>query len=49
MIQFFGLLAELGILQLLQQMAEVVILLDQPSIFRNRRVALARQPAYQCA
>jgi hypothetical protein len=48
MIQSFGLLAELGILQLLQQMAEFVILLDQPPIFRNRGIALARQLAHQC-
>jgi hypothetical protein len=38
----FGPLAELRTLQLLQQMAKLVVLLRQPSAFRNGRIALAR-------
>jgi hypothetical protein len=38
----FGPLAELRTLELLQQMAKLVVLLRQPSAFRNRRIALAR-------
>jgi len=38
----FGPLAELRTLELLQQMAKLVVLLRQPSAFRNRRVTLVR-------
>jgi hypothetical protein len=38
----FGPLAELRTLELLQQMAKLVVLLRQPSAFRNGRIALAR-------
>jgi hypothetical protein len=38
----FGPLAELRTLELLQQMAKLVVLLGQPSAFRNGRIALAR-------
>jgi hypothetical protein len=39
--------AKLGVLQLLQQVAKLVILLDQPLSFLNRGVAFGRQLVHQ--
>jgi hypothetical protein len=43
----FGPLAELGALELLQQMAQLVVLVRQPTALRHGDVALARQLAHQ--
>jgi hypothetical protein len=43
----FGPLAELRTLELLQQMAKLLVLLGQPAAFRNGRITLARQLVHQ--
>jgi len=46
-IKLFGPLTKLSTLELLQQMAKLIILLDQSPALRNGRVTLARQLAHQ--